>query len=174
MSVIARPGADEYAPFYAGYVSRVPDDHVRDLLAAQIGETAALFGRVRPDREGYRYAPDKWSVREVAGHLADTERVMAYRLLRIARNDATPLAGFDENAWVPPAEFDKRRLNDLVSEFRAVRTATLALLDGLPAAAVSRRGQASGKIVSVGALAYIIAGHERHHVAVLRERYGLA
>lgn len=173
-STIARPGSDEFAAFYAGYVSRVPDDRVRDHLAAQLKDTVALLTRVKPDREGFRYAPGKWSIREVTGHLSDTERVMSYRLLRIARHDTTPLPGFDENAWVPPADFESRRLKDLIAEFQAVRTATLALLDGLPASAMDRRGEASGKPISARALAYIITGHELHHVAVLRERYGVA
>lgn len=173
-SVIARPGQDEYAPHYAGYVSRVPHERIRELLAGQIAETAALLGRVKADREGYRYAPGKWTIREVTGHIADTERVMAYRLLRIGRHDTTPLPGFDENAWMPPAEFEQRRLKDLMEELQAVRAATLKLIDGLPASAFAQRGEASGKPVSVRALAYIIAGHELHHVAVLRERYGLA
>jgi hypothetical protein len=173
LTTIPRPAADEFAPAYAGYVALVRDERVPVHLAAQIEQTAALLGRVGADREGYRYAAGKWSVREVVGHLSDTERVMAYRLLRVARNDATPLPSFDENAWVPPAEFDGRRLGDLVDEFRAVRAATLKLLHGLPAAAFTRRGTASGKTVSVRALAYIIAGHELHHVGVLRERYGL-
>ncbi|HEY2824940.1 MAG TPA: DinB family protein [Gemmatimonadales bacterium] len=173
LKVITRPGSDEFAPFYAGYVGLVPDERVPARLESQVIETAALFGRVSAAREGHRYEPGKWSVREVAGHMADTERVMAYRLLRIGRNDPTPLPGFDENAWVPPAEFESRRLADLVDEFRAVRNATLKLLGGLPATAFSHRGEASGRGVSVRALAYIIAGHELHHVKVLRERYGL-
>ena len=173
-NVIPRPGPEEYAPQYAGYVSRVPHERVRELLANQIAETAGLLGRVKADREGFRYAPGKWTIREVTGHIADTERVMAYRLLRIARHDTTPLPGFDENAWMSPAGFEQRRLADLVEELQAVRAATLKLIDGLPGGALPQRGEASGKVVSAGALAYIIAGHELHHVAILNERYGLA
>jgi hypothetical protein len=173
LTTITRPATDEYAPPYAGYVGLVRDERVAVHLASQIDQTAALLGRVPADREGYRYAPGKWSIREVVGHVADTERVMAYRLLRIARADTTPLPGFDENLWVAPAEFDARRLGDLMDEFRAVRAATLKLIHGLPAAAFARVGQASGKPVSARALAYIIAGHELHHVGVLRDRYGL-
>ena len=119
----------------------------------------------------HRYAPGKWSVSEVVGHLADTERIFAYRALRFARNDATPLAGFDENQFVPPANFDARPLPDLAEELRAVRLASVALFRRLDDAALARRGTANQVEITVRALPWIIAGHERHHVAVLKERY---
>jgi hypothetical protein len=112
-------------------------------------------------------------VAEVVGHVTDAERIFAYRALRIARGDATPLASFDENAYVPAGSFDRRTLPDLLDELATVRHATLTLMRGLPAEAWARSGVASGRPVSVGALAYIIAGHELHHVAILRERYGI-
>jgi len=121
-----------------------------------------------------RYAPGKWSVKEVAGHLADTERIMAYRALRIARGDETPLPGFDENAYVPPAKFDARPLVDLIGDLFTVRAATVALFRTFDADAWRRRGTASGKPISVRALGYMIPGHERHHVEILKTRYGLA
>jgi len=167
------PAADEYAPHYAGYVARVPPGDVVARLRRQIAEAAALLRPLDAARARHRYAPGKWSIIEVVGHLSDTERIMAYRALRIARRDEAPLAGFDENAYVPAAEFERRSLADVLAEFEAVRSATVALLGGLPEAAWGRWGVANGQRVTVRALAYIIAGHELHHVEVLRTRYGV-
>jgi hypothetical protein len=122
---------------------------------------------------GHRYAPGKWSVREVIGHLCDAERIFAYRLLRIARGDGTPLAGFDENAYVPAGSFESRELNALIKEWMATRDSTIALVRGLPADAWTRRGTANGTNVSAAALAYIILGHVEHHLGILRDRYGV-
>jgi hypothetical protein len=169
--MIARPDASEYAPFFAGYVSRVPDGDVLDLLARQVDETASLLGGLSETRAGYRYAPGKWSVKEVVGHVADAERVFTYRALRIARGDQTPLASFDENAWMRFGSFDTRPLADLLAELRTVRQSSLALYRSFTPEAVLRRGTASQEGVSVRALIHITAGHERHHVQVLRERY---
>jgi DinB superfamily len=165
------PGAGEYAEFYAGYVKRVPAGDVVATIRDQIGETLALLRGVDPSRTTSGYAPGKWSIRDVVLHMADTERVMAYRALRIARADTTPLASFDENAWTPMAGANARSMDALLAEFEATRRATVAMLEGLPSEAWARVGTASGKSVSVRALAWIIAGHERHHVAVIRERY---
>ena len=171
--MIPRPAPTEYAPHYAGYVDRVPEGDVLAHLASQIAETRGLLRDLPPGRAVHRYATGKWSVAEVVGHVADAERIFAYRALRFARGDATPLASFDENAYVPAGSFDHRTVADLVDELTAVRHATLALLRGMPDAAFARTGVASGRSVTVRALAYIIAGHERHHVAILRERYGI-
>jgi len=168
---IARPDSSEYASFYAGYVSLVPEGDVLDLLARQIDDTAALIGGLNETQAGYRYAPGKWSIREIVGHVADAERVFSYRALRIGRNDQTPLPSFDENAWMPYGNFDARPLADLLSELRAVRQSTLALYRSFTPEAVARRGVASQKDISVRAIIYVTAGHERHHVTVLRERY---
>jgi hypothetical protein len=171
---LPRPGMDESAPFYHGYIAKVAGEQIGEYLALQVAEVERLLAPLDEAAAGFRYAPEKWSVKEVLGHLSDAERIFAYRLLRIARADATPLPGFDENAYVPPAEFDRRPLTDLLREFRAVRASTIALAEGLPAAAWERRGQASGKSVSTRALAYIMVGHVTHHLAVLRERYRLS
>ena len=168
---LPRPDATEYAPFYAGYVARVPDGDIVPQLARQVDDTAALVRGLSDAQGGFRYADGKWSVKEVIGHLADTERVMAYRALRAARGDATPLPPFDENLFVANARFDARTLPDLVAELRAVRAATIAFLSRLTSDEGARRGVASGHEVSARALAWIIAGHELHHAAVLRERY---
>ncbi|MGH2667933.1 MAG: DinB family protein [Gemmatimonadales bacterium] len=170
-ATIARPEATEYAPFYGTYVSKVPEGDLLEALEAQRRETQALLKAIPEAKALHRYAPGKWSVKEVVGHLADTERVFCYRALRFARGDQTPLAGFDEKAYVPAGGFDARPVADLAAELDAVRRATIALLGSLDAAALARRGTADGKEVSVRALAYIIAGHERHHFAILRERY---
>ena len=170
---LARPAADESAPFYHGYIAKVPGEQIGEYLGAQTREVERLLGSLDDAAARFRYAPDKWSVKELLGHVCDAERIFSYRLLRIARADATPLPGFDENAYVPPAEFDARPLPGLVREFLAVRASTIALAEGLPAAAWERRGQASGKTISARALIYITVGHLTHHLGVLRERYRL-
>ena len=170
-ATIARPEETEYAPYYGKYIALVPDGDLIDVLAGQIEDTARLVGGVAERDAGYRYADGKWSIKEVLGHLADAERVFAYRALRFARGDATPLPGFDENAFVAHARFDARRLGELVGELRAVRAATVALFAGLAPDELARRGVANQTEMSVRAIAYVIAGHERHHGAILRERY---
>jgi uncharacterized damage-inducible protein DinB len=166
------PLPDEYAPYYAKYVGRVPAGDIVRTLEENARETDALLrsegARALAD---HRYAEGKWSVKEVVGHLTDAERVFAYRMLRIARGDTTPLAGFDENAYTPAGEFDARTIDDLLEEFLAVRHATIRLVRGLPVDAWTRRGTASDNPVSVRALAFIIVGHEQHHRAILEQRY---
>jgi hypothetical protein len=168
-----RPDETEYAPFYAGYVSLVPESEVLAVLAAQADEVRALAARVPPGREQFRYAPGKWSVREVMGHIADTERVFGYRATCIARGDQSPFPSFDENAYVENATFDASTLESLASEFLHLRAANLAALGRLTPEATRRRGTASGKLVTVRGLAYMMAGHVRHHVRLLGERYGV-
>ena len=171
--IVGRPEADEIPSSYVGYIKRVPENDPVMVCASQIEETATLLrGLSEPDAM-YRYGRGKWSIKEVVGHLADTERVMSYRAMCIARGDTTPLPSFDENAYVPAARFDARSLADLVGELRTVRAATLALLRTFDADAWRRRGTASGKPVSVRALGFMIPGHERHHVEILRTRYGV-
>jgi hypothetical protein len=166
-----RPGATEYDPYYSRYIERVPEGDVLGTLGWQMGDTLA-FIRGLPESAGdSRYAPGKWSVKEVIGHIADTERIMAYRALRIARGDTTPLAGFEQDDYVRAANFDRRPLAALASEFESVRNATLSFFRSLDEAALVRRGVANSVEVTPRALAYIIAGHERHHVDVLRTRY---
>lgn len=169
---IVRPGADEHAAYFGKYVEKVPEGNLMAMLRDQIAETAAMLRRSR-DRADFAYAPGKWTVKQVVGHLADVERVMSYRALSIARNDQTPLPGFDENAWVDNAGFASRTLDDLLEELEVVRAATVQFGSHLDADELARRGTANGNPMSVRALFYIIAGHERHHVALFRERYGL-
>ena len=166
-----RPEPSEYAPFYAGYVARVPEGDILDLLVQQMHDTGALLAGLSEAQGGHRYAPGKWSIKEVVGHIADTERVFAYRALRFARADATALASFDENAWVAGSGADQRSLRDLAEELLAVRQGTIALVRSLTEEAAARSGTASGRTVTVRALVYMTAGHELHHLAIFRERY---
>jgi uncharacterized damage-inducible protein DinB len=169
--MIPRPDASEHLPYYGKYVERVPDGDLLQTLRTQLDETLALVRGLPEERGGHRYAPGKWSIREVLSHVIDAERIFAYRALRIARGDATPLASFDENAYAAESNAAARTLADLAEELAHVRLGNLALFRGLDDEALARRGTASGGEVSVRALAWIIAGHERHHVALLRERY---
>jgi hypothetical protein len=168
---IPRPGAGEYAPFYAGYVAGVPDGDLLALLEQQGRETVALLGAISEEKSMYRYAPGKWTIREVLGHVVDGERVFSYRALTFARGDAGPLPSFDENAWAATSGAGRRTMTDLLEEYRAVRAATVALFRSFGAEGLARSGVASKNPVTVRALAYIIAGHERHHLGILRERY---
>jgi hypothetical protein len=169
-----RPSVTEYAPQHNSYVALVPEDDIIKTLEAQLADTLALLRPV-PESEGNkRHAPYTWSVKEVVGHLADSEQVFGYRSLRFARGDATPLPGFDENPYVATAEFDRGPLADLVARFESIRRSNLHFFQSLSDAAWLRRGEANGNIVTVRALAYVIAGHARHHVAILRRRLGKA
>lgn len=173
MSRIELPTPEEYAPYYGKYVALVGPDPLTQLESLAIS-TPRLLAATDEAKAMYRYAEGKWSVKEVIGHLSDAERVFAYRALRIGRADPTDLAGFDENDYVRAAHFDRRTLVEVAAEFASVRAATLALFRSFDAAELLRRGTANGNVVSVRALAAILAGHELHHVALLRERYALA
>ena len=170
---VGRPEPDEFPAHYAAYIQSVPELDPVIVCAEQIEETAALLRPLSDTEALYRYGRGKWSIKEVIGHLADTERIFSYRALRIARGDTTALPGFDENTYVPAAKFDNRSLADLVGELRTVRAATLAMLRTFDADAWRRRGTASGKPITVRAIAFMIPGHERHHVEILRTRYGV-
>ncbi|HEY0515376.1 MAG TPA: DinB family protein [Thermoanaerobaculia bacterium] len=168
---IAKPEESEYLPYYGKYISLVPEGDILATLDEQIGETAAFLRAIPETQAGFRYAPGKWSIREVVGHLIDAERVFAYRALRFGRDDRTPLPGFEENDYVRNASFGALPLGDLVAELESVRRSTLFLLRHLDAEAWTRRGLANGAEISVRALAYIMAGHELHHRGLLRDRY---
>lgn len=171
MPTIVRPAAGEYAPYYGRYIEQVPDGDLLRTLAEQGRETVALLRSIPEERGAHRYAPEKWSIKDVVLHLADAERVFGYRAMHFARRDPTPLPSFDENEWARQAGADRRSLADLVTEFELVRAATIALLRGFDDDQIGQRGTASGKEVTARALAWIIAGHERHHLTILRERY---
>lgn len=171
---IAPPVADEFAPFYTGYVAIAREQDPLVLLRSQPDSLRAMCASLTEEQALARYAPGKWSIKEVLGHLADTERVFSYRLFRIGRGDATPLAGFDQNAYVEAARFDRRPLAELLEEFVSVRTATIRLVEGLSPEELSRIGVANEASVSARALVYIAAGHVAHHLKILRDSYGVA
>jgi hypothetical protein len=164
------PTPDEYAPYDAKYISLVPEGAIVATLAHQVGETLDRLRAVSEAEADLRQPPYTWSFKDVVGHMADTERVMAYRALRIARGDQTPLPGFDQDEYVRVANFGQSKLSDLAAEFLAAREGTLRLFRNLDKLAWNRLGRANDTVVSVRALAWIIAGHERHHAAILRER----
>ena len=167
----ARPDMTEYAPYYEKYTSLVPDGDVIATLSSQLEVTLSTLRGLTEAQGDSRYAPGKWSIKELVGHMIDGERVFSYRALRFARNDRTPLPGFEQDDYVRAGNFGKRRMSDLADEFEQVRRATLSLLRSLDDEAWLRRGVASDNEVSVRALAYILAGHETHHMQVLRTRY---
>ncbi|HKY20644.1 MAG TPA: DinB family protein [Vicinamibacterales bacterium] len=168
-----RPDPTEFAPFYAGYIARVIETDVLPALGSQPAELLALAHRVPADRELFRYAAEKWSVRQTFGHLVDTERVMSYRAFCIARGETQALPGFDENEYVARADSDQRPVTEIAREFDAIRQATVLMIRRWTSDEWGRVGNANGKAVSARALAFIMAGHVRHHVALLQERYGL-
>ena len=172
MHAIALPAADEHIAYYGKYIALLSGD-VYATLESQGRETARLLAATSEAKGAHRYAPGKWSVKQVVGHIADGERVFAYRALRFARADPTPLPGFDENVFAATSGADKRTLGDLAAELASVRAASLTLFGSFDAETLLRRGSANDAPVSVRALAAIIAGHERHHVNLLIERYGL-
>ncbi len=169
-----RPADGEFAPFYARYVSLVTEADALDALERQVDGLRRLVASVPKEREGYRYGPDKWSVRQVIGHLVDGERVFGYRAYCISRGEQASLPSFDENAYVAASRYEATPLAELGSELLAVRDTNLVALRRLDAAAWQRLGTASGKPVSVRALAFVMVGHIRHHESILRERYGIA
>ena len=166
-----KPGTDEYAPYYGKYVTLVPEGDIVATLASQINETLALLRAIPEEKGCHAYAPGKWSIKQSLGHLIDTERIMAYRALRIARHDKTALAGFEQDDFVAHSDFNARTLADLIEEFAVVRQATLHLLKHLRAVDWEQMGTASENPVTARALAYIIAGHELYHRELFTSRY---
>ena len=173
MVTIDRPQADEYGAFYAGYVARVPETDILAVLAAQAEEVRATAASVPAEREGFRYQPEKWSVRQVFGHVADAERVFGYRILCIGRGETASLPGFDELAYAGVAGHDRVPLARLVELFASARLANLEMMRDLDEVAWRRRGTANAQPVTTRAIAYILAGHARHHLHVLQERYAV-
>jgi hypothetical protein len=165
-----RPQPGEYNPYYDRYISLINSDDIISVLEKQVAGTVALL-KSAGAKADFRYVPGKWSVKEVLGHVNDTERIMAYRALRIARGDQTPMAGFEQDDYVRDGNFGQRTLPDLVAELSDIRQATLSFFRHLDAEAGARRGTANNDAISVRALAYIIAGHELHHRRILKEKY---
>jgi len=165
-----RPLAEEFPLFYKGYVDTVSDDVLTEL-EQQMESFPALLRNVPMEKASFAYAEGKWTIQELAGHVIDTERIMAYRALRISRNDATPLPGFDENDYVSNAHFADRSLESLADEFAALRKANMYLIRSLNETEIARSGISNEKPISVRALIFIMAGHVNHHAAILKQRY---
>lgn len=168
---LARPGTDEYEAYYSTYIDKVPEGDVIDFLTSQITTTLELLASVPPALEQHRYAPDKWSVREVVGHVIDAERVFSHRAFSFARADQSPLPGMDQIDYASASNADMRPLPELAGELAAVRNSTLSMFRGLPEAAFGRSGVASGYSFSVRSFVFIIAGHEIHHREGLSAHY---
>ena len=166
-----RPAPTEAAPYYSTYINRIANDDIVAALDAQRHTALSVIANISEEKSLHRYAPGKWSIRQLLNHVNDTERVFLYRALWFARGFDTPLPGFDQDIAVPHAAADQFSWASQVADFNAVRAATLAFFHNLPQDAWSRTGIASGSPVSVRALAYIIAGHVAHHIAILEERY---
>ena len=166
-----RPQPDEHAPYFSRYIELVPEEDIAGAMEAQGRETAALLANVSEEKAAFRYAPDKWSIKQLVGHVTDGERVFAYRLMCIARGESKSLPGFEENDYARSGGFDQRPFAELVDALAATRRATVALVRGVPAEAWTRVGTANDNKTSARAIAYMIVGHERHHLQVLRERY---
>ena len=162
-----RPDAGEYAPFYSAYVAAVPGDDVLDALRQPA--LAEIAGRLDPSLATHAYAPGKWTLAQVVQHVIDTERIFANRVLRIARGDRAPLPGFDQDPYAVAAA--PRPLGPLGDELARLRASTVDLVGSLSDADLARVGTASGAALSARAAAWVVAGHERHHLAVVRERY---
>jgi uncharacterized damage-inducible protein DinB len=170
---IGRPEAAEHDPYYSRYIDLVPDGDIVTTLETQIEATSALLAGVSEERAAASYEPGKWTVKQVLGHLSDTERIFAYRVLRISRNDRTPIEGFDQDPYVENAPFTRCSLAAIVDEFHSVRRASVLLLRHLDPQAWTRRGIANQKEITVRALAYTMAGHELHHRTILERAYRL-
>ncbi|WP_191566007.1 DinB family protein [Metabacillus idriensis] len=166
-----RPEQNEYAPYYSDYISLIPEGDIEQILKLQIIETTKLLANLSDQRGLFRYETDKWSIKEVIGHIVDTERIMGYRLLTIARGDSVAMPGYDENAYILQADFNQQPMEELLETLSAVRQSTLYLLKGLKEEDWVRWGNANGFEVTVRAIAFIIAGHEIHHRKILAERY---
>lgn len=165
-----RPQANEYPVFYKGYIDTVNEDVLAEL-EHQIESFQALLKEIPEEKASFAYAEGKWTIIELLGHILDTERIMAYRTLRIARNDATPLAGFEENDYVANAHFEDRSLISMSEEFEHLRKSNLFLIKSLNETELARVGISNEKAISVKALVFIIAGHLNHHMRILKERY---
>ena len=170
-SLSIAPDHNEAAEYYFTYIDKVPAGDIREILEAQRAEMLELFGSISEERSTHRYAPDKWSIRQLLAHINDTERLFSFRAMWFARGFDSELPSFDQNVAIAGAAADERTWKSHVEEFKAIRPATQALFDNLPSEAWDRRGIASGNPFTVRALAYICAGHVEHHARILRERY---
>jgi uncharacterized damage-inducible protein DinB len=169
--MIKRPPREDIPGPFLHYYDQVESDDLLEALGAVEEQTLEVLSPLPPEMEVHRYAPEKWSVREVVGHISDSERVFAYRALRFSRHDSTSLPGFDENLFAPHSGASRRHLSELLGEYRTVRAASVSLLSHLTESMLDFRGTAGGKEVTARALGWIIAGHNVHHLEILRTRY---
>ncbi|NQX65070.1 DinB family protein [Paenibacillus alba] len=169
--MLQRPDQEEYNSYFETYISQVPEGDYHSFLQNQLDTIIALFAEMSEEKALLRYAPDKWSLKELLIHITDTERIMSYRMLRIARGDTTSLPGFDQDIFIANTNFDVLSIRDLLQDFQAVRQATFTLLTTIAESAWERRGVSSDHPISARALAYIIAGHAQHHLNVVHTRY---
>jgi uncharacterized damage-inducible protein DinB len=169
--MIGRPESNEAAPYYFTYINQVKGDDPAGTMESQLEAALSFFAGISEEKSLYRYAPEKWSIRQVLNHVSDTERSFAFRVLWFARGFETPLPGYDQNVAAAGAEADRVAWADHVEEFRLVRLSTISLFRNMPPEAWLRRGIASEKPFTVRALAFLTAGHVTHHLAILRERY---
>lgn len=171
ITYIMRPLQTDYPIFYKTYIDKVPGDTILDLLQTQKAEIVSFFTTISLEKLNFRYAANKWTPKEILGHITDTERIMAYRALRFSRKDSTPLPGFEENDYVANAHFNDNTMEELIEDFQAVRAASLSLLKQMKSEDMDNKGIANGNSITVNALFYIIYGHALHHVSVIKERY---
>lgn len=167
------PNENEYSGNFSNYIRQVPEANALDVLKSAKHSTLKLLYSLTLDQWNHRYADGKWTVKEVWVHILDTERIFAYRLLRIGRGDTTPLPGFDQDNYIEPSKANERTIASIISEYEAVRESTICLLENMPEESFDRVGTASNTPISCRAFAFIIAGHERHHVHGLRQNYGI-
>ncbi|OCT12387.1 hypothetical protein A8709_31660 [Paenibacillus pectinilyticus] len=169
--MLQRPGNEEFSSYYTGYIGLVPDGDYVAFLNSQEKAIVAVFSQLSEEQALSRYAPRKWSLKEVLAHITDTERIMSYRLLRIARGDTTDLPGFDQDLFIANTTFDEVAMEALLQDFQAVRKATLALLPTISTEAWTRKGTANTYAISARAIAYVIAGHAQHHLNIVEQKY---
>lgn len=169
--MLQRPSIEEYSPYHEQYIGLVGEGSVIEILAKQLVNTTELLSDISEAQANYRYAAGKWTLKEVIGHISDNERVMSYRLLRVARGDKTPLAGYDQDVFMSGASFQAWTLPQVIEDYISVRRSTLTLLRGVSDEAWLRKGIANDNSISARAQAYIIAGHELHHIKVIQDKY---
>lgn len=169
--MLIRPSISEYPEYCRSYIEMVPEGTITDILSMQNEMIHKLFSVMTNEQADFRYAQGKWSPKEVLGHITDTERIMAYRLLRISRGDSTPLAGYSEDDYVREAGFQSRTLSSLLEDYQLVRASTISMIKGFPFTSWEREGIANGYNITARAIPYMIAGHELHHLKIVKERY---
>ena len=170
-TILERPSPTEHPDYHASYISLVPEGDILKTLEDQREDTVALLGGIDEDKRLHRYAPEKWSINEVVGHVVDIERVFSYRAMRIARGDTTPLAGVEQDDLIAGGNLDARSLSSLIEEYRYLRLANITLFRSFDEVALMRTCKTDDYEVSVRSLVYVVAGHECHHMNVLRDRY---